>query len=120
MTEAQLLAAVRDLCKLRGCMTYHTHRSDRSEPGFPDLVILTRTSVLYRELKTAKGRPTPAQTAWLDRLSALGADAAVWRPDDLTSGRIGAELAPLTPMPATHRTALDGVEWPALTLEATR
>jgi hypothetical protein len=26
---------------------------------------------------------------------------------------------PLTPMPATHRTALNGVDWPALALEAT-
>lgn len=97
MTEAQLLAAVRDLCQLRGCMTYHTHRSDRSEPGFPDLVILTRTQVLYRELKTEKGRLTPTQAAWLDGLTSLGQDASVWRPADLYSGAVDAELRAISP-----------------------
>jgi hypothetical protein len=102
MTETQLLAAVRDLCQLRGCMTYHTHRSDRSEPGFPDLVILTRTSVLYRELKTTKGRLTTAQAAWLDRLTSLGADAGVWQPEHLHAGVIDAELRAISPKTSRH------------------
>jgi crossover junction endodeoxyribonuclease RuvC len=42
--------------------------------------------------------------------------------DALVLAAMGADHLghPLTPMPATHRTALDGVDWPAPTLEATR
>jgi hypothetical protein len=94
-TESTFMAQVVQVCKLHHLLTYHTYRSDRSEPGFPDLVIVGRGGVLFRELKTAKGRLTDAQRTWLDRLSAAGADADVWRPTDLTSGRIAAELSAL-------------------------
>lgn len=86
MTEKQLLESVRDLCKLYGLLVYHTHRSDRSEAGFPDLVIVGAGGVLFRELKSQTGKATPDQTKWLDRLREAGADAALWRPTDLTYG----------------------------------
>lgn len=54
--------------------------------------------VMFRELKV-KARVTPGQQEALDQLRAAGADADVWRPADLESGRIEAELkgAPWTP-----------------------
>lgn len=47
MTERQLLVAVRDAC---------------------------RWGALWRELKSSRGRLTPEQVRWLDRLTEAGAD----------------------------------------------
>ena len=68
--------------KKRGWKCYHTHDSRRSEPGFPDLV-LVRQKILYRELKTDKGRLTESQKAWGDALIEAGADYAIWRPNQI-------------------------------------
>jgi hypothetical protein len=92
MTEAALLQAVRDLARLHGFDSYHTYRSDRSEPGFPDLVLMRPPLLLFRELKTDRGRLTIPQRRWIEELIACGQDAAVWRPADLRGGRIAAEL----------------------------
>lgn len=92
MTEAAFLGAIRDLAKTLGYATYHTYRSDRSEPGFPDLVLMRPPLLLFRELKTDRGRLTAPQRRWLEELIACGQDAAVWRPADLRGGRIQAEL----------------------------
>ena len=80
--ERDFQAAVCELAKTLGCLVYHTHDSRRSEPGFPDLVIVGKRRVMFRELKTQSGRLSPAQEAWLYRLQTAGADADVWRPDD--------------------------------------
>ncbi len=85
MTEAQLQAAVIQLARLCGWSAYHTHDSRRSEPGFPDLVLVSvqQQRIVYAELKTAKGRVSPEQVVWLADLSAAGAETALWRPADL-------------------------------------
>lgn len=51
--------------------------------GWPDLVLVGRGQILFRELKTNKGRPTVDQKAWLDRFDENGGDSAIWRPRDL-------------------------------------
>lgn len=96
MTEAQLFEAIRDLAKLRGWMLYHTYRSDRSEAGFPDLVLVhPRTGdLLFAELKSEKGRISQTQRAWLDALRASRVPVYVWRPVDLTNGVIAHWLTP--------------------------
>ncbi len=81
VTEAELLSTIRDACRWGGLLCYHTFDSRRSERGFPDLCIVGK-SVLHRELKSSRGRLTPDQRTWLDRLTEAGADAAVWRPAD--------------------------------------
>jgi len=86
MRESDLLQAVREAARWLGLRPYHTHDSRRSEPGFPDLVIVGPGGVLFREVKTARGRVTPDQRRWLDALSAAGADAGVWRPGDWPLG----------------------------------
>ena len=101
MTEAELLYAVTSgsrkqpgLCARLGVRWYHAYDSRRSVPGWPDLVIVGR-EVLFRELKSDAGTLRPEQQQWRDTLRAAGADWAVWRPSDLTSGRIETELRAL-------------------------
>lgn len=85
MAEAQFLAAVRQLAQLCGWRVYHTHDSRRSEPGFPDLAMVHpgQKRIVFAELKTATGRTTAEQDAWLVDLDAAGAEAYLWRPADL-------------------------------------
>ena len=82
MTEKQFQSHVVRYAKKRGWRVYHTYDSRRSEPGFPDLV-LVRNKVLFRELKTDKGQLTDAQKTWGQLLTAAGTDYAVWRPKAL-------------------------------------
>jgi hypothetical protein len=86
MTEAQLLGKIRYLARLYGWRrVYHTHDSRRSDPGFPDLVLVHpgQRRIVFAELKTATGRTTPVQDAWLADLAAAGAEVHLWRPADL-------------------------------------
>lgn len=88
-------AHVRKLIKDLGLRAYHTHDSRRSPSGFPDWVI-TGKRTIYRELKREGKNPTEAQQDWLDALAAALDDAAVWRPSDLLSGQIQAELVAIS------------------------
>jgi len=72
---------VRELALLHGWLIYHTHDSRRSDPGFPDLV-LVRERVVYAELKREKGKLTAEQKAWRYSLNGAGAETYVWRPSD--------------------------------------
>lgn len=92
MTEAILLAHVKRLARELGWLVYHTRDSRGSDPGFPDLHLVRGTRILYRELKTAKGRIRPEQAVYIERLALAGADVAVWRPANLTDGTIAKEL----------------------------
>lgn len=94
-TEKQFQDNVIDLAKQLGYdLIYHTHDSRRSQPGFPDLVLInSRTGrTLWRELKSAKGRIRKEQQIWIDGLKAAGHDAEFWRPEDWFSERIKNEL----------------------------
>lgn len=53
----------------RGWRVYHTYDSRRSEPGFPDLVLVRPPRVLFVELKVGRRRLTDDQTAWLELLA---------------------------------------------------
>ena len=61
---------------------YHTYDSRKSEPGFPDLV-LVRKRVIFAELKTKAGKVSDAQQGWLTALLKAGAEAYIWKPSDL-------------------------------------
>jgi hypothetical protein len=91
LTEEQFQSQVIQLAQLHGyLLIYHTHDSRRSQPGFPDLVLvsLRRGRCLFRELKTAKGKLSPAQTLWIQGMQNAGLNAGVWRPEDLSNGHI--------------------------------
>ncbi|VXA93085.1 VRR-NUC domain-containing protein [Citricoccus sp. K5] len=94
LTEKQLQGTITDMATLLGWRWFHVHDSRRSPAGFPDLVLVHpgQGRTLWRELKTAKGRVSPDQKVWLADLVAAGEDADVWRPADLASGRVLAEL----------------------------
>lgn len=97
MSEASLLGNVRRLCRLYGLLCYHTQDSRGSEPGFPDLEILSsnrnKRGILYRELKV-NGRPlTLEQKRWARQLQENGGDYEVWTPEDYASRRITCQLA---------------------------
>lgn len=82
ITEKQLQELVRELAGYLRLLCYHTHDSRRSEPGFPDLVIVGPNGVLFRELKSARGVLTTDQEQWLSALGAACQNADVWRPGD--------------------------------------
>lgn len=91
--EKKLLRDVTEVARMHGWLTYHTHRSDRSPAGFPDLCMVRclpnrDRRLIFAELKTEKGKVSPAQRHWLGALE-LVAEATgyvvqsfLWRPSD--------------------------------------
>ena len=92
MSEKDLLAKVRTLARLLGWTTYHTHRSDHSEAGFPDLVMVKGSRLLFVELKSEKGRTSPAQEDWWRKLRLAGQEYQLWRCHHWLDGTIDEEL----------------------------
>jgi len=90
MTEKQLQDNVIELAKRLGYLTFHTYDSRRSEPGFPDLVLVGKRRVIFIELKRQTGKLRREQQDWreaLERTSLYGRhDYYLWRPSDWTSG----------------------------------
>jgi hypothetical protein len=88
--HGELQQLVARLCEELGLP--HFHFNDRRAPaGWPDSIIIG-SRVLYRELKTGRGRRSPDQVYIGYRLQAAGADYDVWRERDWISGRIYREL----------------------------
>ena len=83
MNEKEFQGNVVELCHYLGYLTYHTFDSRRSEPGWPDLVIIGRNRALFRELKTRKGKLTATQLKWGGAMIAAGLDWSVWYPDQM-------------------------------------
>jgi len=81
MTEKAWGGRVEQLARLNGWKFYHTWQSIHSAPGFPDYVFVRDGEVMYVELKTEKGKLTPAQLTWRDLLVAARQEYYVWRPN---------------------------------------
>ena len=81
LTEKQWQGQIVQFAKLKGWHVYHTWMSIRSQPGFPDLV-LVRDRVLFVEVKSETGKLTEAQQGWQDALFSARAEFYVWRPSD--------------------------------------
>jgi hypothetical protein len=96
--ESDLQQAITDLCAILGIDVFHVRNSRGMAPGWPDLAIIG-TRVIYRELKTEAGSLSADQRRVGARLTAAGADWAVWRPHDLRSGVVERQLRQLTPPP---------------------
>lgn len=96
MTEAELQAAVIELAKVYGWTVAHFRPAQTSKgwrtpvaadgKGFPDLVLVHPHpmwgGVLFRELKSQRGKLAPEQERWGTTLTEAGGDWAVWRPSD--------------------------------------
>jgi hypothetical protein len=97
MSEGELERHVRILIRDLGLKGFHVWglHARRASEGFPDWVIAGPGGVIFRELKRDGGRVSKAQKDWLVTLTRGGADANVWWPADLVSGRIARELAAL-------------------------
>lgn len=96
MKEAELQAAILELCDYLGIHWWHDTDSRKNRGGLPDL-ILVGNAVLWVELKAEKGRLRPAQAEFIERLQEAGQEVAVWRPSDWTSGRVIPRLKALSP-----------------------
>ena len=96
MTEADLQRSIIIAAREMGWLAYNTYRSMRSEPGFPDLVLVRPPRVMFLELKTAKGRLSkgrwnkagsrflPGQDSWGEALDDCpGVEYLLVRPADL-------------------------------------
>lgn len=81
-TERDWSKQVASLCAQLGWRRYHTYRSERSQPGFPDET-LVRDRLVFLELKTEQGKLSATQRDWLGWLLDAGAEAYVARPRDL-------------------------------------
>lgn len=83
MTEKQFEAQVKELAKIFGWNYYHTWRSYHSPMGFPDCVMVRLSRIIFAELKSDKGKVTPAQQEWLDILKGTEkVEVYLWYPDD--------------------------------------
>jgi hypothetical protein len=101
LKESQLQGMVEEMaaifgwtvCHIFPLRTQHGWRTPTTVKGFPDLLLWKPGRFLVRELKAAHGRLSPEQEKVLADLEAAGLDVGVWKPADLDSGRIQAELA---------------------------
>jgi hypothetical protein len=120
-SEQHFQTQVEQLAKFYGWRVFHapdnrpsgkTGRVQRVTPGFPDLVLLRPPELIFAELKTATGKVSDDQEAWLQDLAAVSkalvetveisveqadinlgvaVDAYLWRPADFDE--INARLA---------------------------
>jgi hypothetical protein len=87
-TEREFERAVLDYAWIKKWVTYHTFDSRRSNPGFPDLVLVRKGCLLLVELKSEKGRVSLAQREWLTELGNVkgwhpeSVRVCLWRPSD--------------------------------------
>lgn len=80
-TEAELLRQVTQLARQLGWIVYHTHRSQFSAAGFPDVhaIHVGQRRIVYAELKrTPKDRLGPDQEVYRAALLAVGAEWHRW------------------------------------------
>lgn len=84
ITEREFQTMLVQYARLCGWLTYHTFDSRRSDPGFPDLVMVRLGDrgahrptqrddrIIIAELKRERGRVSVAQTLWLEALTHTG------------------------------------------------
>jgi hypothetical protein len=82
-TEKEWAQVVADYARLRGWTRYHPWLSAHSPRGWPDEALCRPPRLVLAELKSEKGKVSPAQQTWLDLLGACpGVEVYVWRPSD--------------------------------------
>lgn len=79
ISEAMFQALILDIAGWLGWTHYHTRDSRGSNPGWPDLVLVRERAgmparILFREIKTSRGRLTQEQARWGQLLLNAGLD----------------------------------------------
>jgi hypothetical protein len=97
-TEAQFQRTVIEAATLLGWVVFHFPRMIGNPTGFPDLILIRDGVVLFRELKTPRGRVSAHQTQLHARLRDVGADVDIWYSSDWDT--IAGELERKKPPPA--------------------
>jgi len=84
MKESDFQSDIIDAATKLGYEHYHTHRSDRSDPGFPDLVLVSvaKARVVFIEVKGDNGQVTPEQAHWHEILAICDEEVYVVRPEN--------------------------------------
>lgn len=73
VTEKEWAGTFHETAVLFGWRDYHTYNSRRSEPGFPDHVLVRAERMVIAELKTEEGELSPAQEWWINALQKVAA-----------------------------------------------
>ncbi|MCS7301488.1 MAG: VRR-NUC domain-containing protein [Fimbriimonadales bacterium] len=91
-SERDLQRALIELARLTGWRVYHArpaqYRSGKwttpltGDAGLPDLILCKPPRLIFAELKSARGRVSPAQAQWMDALRACGVEVYLWKPSD--------------------------------------
>ena len=82
MSEAALQNGVIHMAAVLNWRVYHTRLSIGSQRGMPDLLLVRPPRVVFIELKSSRGRLTPAQEEWGALLRRCpGVEYYVWRPE---------------------------------------
>lgn len=109
MSEAELQSQVLDIARMYGWRIHHSRPAqERSgkwstpltgDAGLPDLILAhhSQRRLLFRELKSQKGKLSDEQEAWIATLAAAVVDVGVWRPIDLLDGTVAKDLARPSP-----------------------
>ena len=66
-----------------GWLYHHNYDSRRSDPGFPDTVMVRGDRIIFAELKAPKGKLSDPQTTWLEALGDVDVESYVWRYDNV-------------------------------------
>lgn len=83
MSERSWSVHVEQLLRLTGWRFFHPWISIRSAAGFPDLLAIRDGRCIVLELKSERGKLTPAQAEWLALFAAVpGCEAYLLRPSD--------------------------------------
>ena len=82
LPEAEFQSMIVDRAKARGWLVHHDRGDYRQtiagDAGFPDLCLARGGTVLFIEVKSEKGRTSPAQDDWINALPSV----IVARPSD--------------------------------------
>jgi hypothetical protein len=65
----------------RGDSTYWETPVGADGKGFPDLLMLRNSMIVFAELKVRPRKTTPEQDAWLNAISLTPSNSFVWYPD---------------------------------------
>lgn len=64
------------------CARFATFAPTHTTPGFPDLVMVRDTRIIFAELKVGPNKLTDSQIEWRDRLMKTSVEHYVWYPED--------------------------------------